>query len=155
MTDIDTLRERLVIECQPQSLMTDIEAEEWEKKILAAVGDDLKPEHKSILVTFTVVLSGTKNVRLEHPGDETEAVRVFVIMLQKRCEIPPVELWQWRLSMPHKLWSYWFDQWDAAQQLFVPDPALLPGNMLDKTQQKDAADPATPLAAPANASPGN
>lgn len=153
MTDL--LRERLMIECQPQSLLTDIQAEEWEKKIVEALGDHFNEDHKSILMTFTVVLSCTRDVRFQEQGNESEFLRAFVTRLQKRAELAAAELWQWRLSMPHALWSCWFDQWEAAQQVFIPDPALLPGNMLDKTQQKDAADPATPLAAPANASPGN
>lgn len=141
MNKAQTLADFISFECEPQSMLTDTEADLLEQKIAAAAKVEDKGQLRRTLSSFCIVYICTRNIALNASERVDKSLVALHDMWLRRGDLSPVELWEMRQRMPHTLWNEWFRQWDAKQRLFDVDPAQLPDDMLDEQQKAEAKDP--------------
>ncbi len=142
------MTDKITWHISPQTLKTDARANIMKRLIVEAC-PEVDPRDAG---SFALILSCTNGVDFD-AATARPALKTFKAALERVRDMDGAALWAFREDMPLQLWYAWISAYNDGQELFDTDPAELPTTALSDEQKAEAAQPDSPLAAPAQNSP--
>lgn len=152
MAEDVTFGGRIEWNIEPASAYTDRLHEQLKQRCLGSevvVGDDMR----AIIERLLPALAMTSGIEFHFDGREHRALVRFRDDWRRHQQMTTEQLNDFLFKLPYIIQSAWITAVNNNQVPFDVDPAQLPFSALTEDQQKDAADPSSPLALPGASSP--
>lgn len=115
------------------------------------------PEHrKQAMETFCYILSATERVEFDERRVHSRSLQALPEFLKQWRSMSPSEVWDYRTKqIANQVWVSWANSFSSEPGLFEADDAAKPTSALSPEQQKEAANPNSPLASSGGNLPGS